>query len=337
MIMKSMSVEEVLAEARQRKLRLVLVVTALDLELQAVLAHLQPLASVKGRDSTIYECGTFHDDGQDWLVIVAETGAGKHSAQSAVTNAHIHFAPEIQIFVGVGGSRKEDVPIGSVVVADHVYMPYGGKYGEKGFSARPREFPTDPRVLGVARKVRRDKSWVARIKNPADGKLPALDAYPVGYPPLGHVAPAVSTEAVLANEDSDLANLIAHEYGDACIVEMEGYGAVYAASQESKPAIMIRGVSDMTENKKPASDKILQPIAACHAAALPSNCSCNGVISIRRPAFPLSCQSRLPHRRRVRKGRWPRLRWVWRAHSSSISSPNPTRYHPNDWRRSRVR
>jgi nucleoside phosphorylase len=266
--MKIMSAAEILAEARQHKLRLALFVTALDLEFQAVLAHLKPVASVKGRDGAIYECGTFHDVGQNWLVIVAETGAGTHPAQSIVTNAHTHFEPEIQIFVGVGGSRKEDVPKGSVVAADHVYMPYCGKYDEKGFSARPRELPAHPQILGVARKVRRDKRWVDRIKDPADGRLPRIADYPVDFPPLGHIAPVVSTEAVVANKKSDLANLIANDYGDSCIVEMEGYGAIYAASQELKPAMVVRGVSDMTdEDKQPAKDKIFQPIAACHAAA----------------------------------------------------------------------
>jgi hypothetical protein len=156
---------------------LALFVTALDLELQAVLAHLKPRASVKGRDGAIYECGTFQDVGQDWLVILAETGVGTHAAQNTVTNAHMHFAPEIQILVGVGGSRKEDVPVGSVVAADHVYMPYSGKYGENGFSARPRELPAHPLVLGIARKVRRDGNWVERIRNPANGHLPAINAY----------------------------------------------------------------------------------------------------------------------------------------------------------------
>jgi nucleoside phosphorylase/adenylate kinase family enzyme len=265
--MRSMSVDEVREEAARRNLRLALIVTALDLELQAVVAHLTPLASVLGRDGAIYECGLFHDVGQDWLVIVAETGAGTHPAQGVVTNAHIHFEPEVQIFVGVGGSRKEDVPIGSVVAADHVYMPYSGKYGDNGFSARPREFPAHPKLLGVARKVRRDKVWIERIRDPADGKLPLPAEYPVAFPPLGHIAPAVSTEAVLASTLGDLADLIANDYGDACIVEMEGYGAIYAASQELKPAIVIRGVSDMTEKKEPGTDKIRQPIAACHAAA----------------------------------------------------------------------
>jgi nucleoside phosphorylase len=265
--MAMMLVEEVREEANEHNWRCALIVTALDLELQAVVAHIEPLASVKGRDGVIYECGIFHDLGQDWLVVVAECGAGTHPAQNTVTNAHIDFDPELQIFVGIGGSRKIDVPVGNVVAADHVYMPYSGKYGENGFSARPREIAPDPRLLEIARKVRRDKKWVARIRDPADGKLPPFDDYPVDFPPLGHIAPAVSTEAVLANKESDLAKFIAEHYSDACIVEMEGYGAIFAAGRERKPAIVVRGVSDMTEKKDPASDKVRQPIAGCHAAA----------------------------------------------------------------------
>jgi nucleoside phosphorylase len=156
--MSVMLLEDVRREAKGRSWRCALIVTALDLELQAVVAHIEPLASVRGRDGAIYECGAFHDVGQDWLIVVAESGAGTHPAQNTVTNAHIEFEPELQIFVGIGGSRKEDVPVGSVVAADHVYMPYGGKYGENGFSARPREFAADPQLLEVARKVRRDKN-----------------------------------------------------------------------------------------------------------------------------------------------------------------------------------
>jgi hypothetical protein len=163
--MPIMSPEEVLAEARKRKLRVALVVTALDLEMQAVLAHLEPLASVPGRDGAIYECGIFHDLDQDWLVVAAESGAGMHPAQGTVTIAHTHFEPEVQIFVGVGGSRKADVPIGSVVAAELVYMPYGGKYDAHGFSARPRDLPANPKLLGVARNVRRDGLWTQRIRN----------------------------------------------------------------------------------------------------------------------------------------------------------------------------
>ena len=265
--MELVTIADIIAESKARNRRALLVVTALDLELQAVLAHIDDVVSVLGRDGGVYECGVFREGSQEWLIVAIETGAGNHSAQAAVTNAHIDFDPELQIFVGVAGSRKSDVPIGSVVAADHVYSPYGGKFDDNGLSARPREFATSSRLLNVARKVRRDKKWTTRIKDLADRKLPPFDDYPCNFPPLSTIAPAVSTEAVSASKTSELEALIAQHYGDANIVEMEGFGALFAANQEGKPAIVIRGVSDMADKKEPQTDQVRQPVAAAHAAA----------------------------------------------------------------------
>ena len=216
----------------------------------------------------IYECGVFSDPGGDWLVIVAETGAGTHPAQSAVTYAHLLFTQfEVQLFVGIGGSRKSEAPLGSVVASNHVYMPYGGKYAEGALSNRPRTFQVDPRLVQIAMKVCRDKIWTTRIRGPEGGNLPSHDACRMDFPPIGLVAPIASLEAVLADPDSELAGLIAEGYGDTCVVEMEGYGAVYAASRERVPSIVVRGVSDLIQDKSPETDAKRQPVAACHAAA----------------------------------------------------------------------
>ncbi|NOT87325.1 MAG: hypothetical protein HOP03_03990 [Lysobacter sp.] len=265
-------INDLFAEAKAREWRTVLVLTALDKELQAVLPHINDITSVKGRDGAVYECGIFRDSGHEWLVVVVETGAGNHEAQIAATNAHIALGrmevkPELQIFVGIAGSRKKDVPIGSVVATSRVYWPYSGKYGESGFSARPHAIDVNNRVLGVAKKVRRDKKWIDRITHLADRTIPPFESYPCNFPPLAEIAPAVSVEAVLANPASELEELIAIHCGDACIVEMEGYGSLFSASREEVPAIVIRGVSDMAEYKDPDTDAIRQPIAAAHAAA----------------------------------------------------------------------
>ena len=76
-----------------------------------------------------------------------------------------------------------------------------------------------------------------------------------------------SIEAVLDSVESELEAQIAKGYGDTHVVEMEGYGAVYAATAERTPSVVIRGVSDMRQKKSAGKDKLLQPIAACHAAA----------------------------------------------------------------------
>ena len=118
---------EILTDGDARGLRRALVVTALPIEMRAVQAHLEQLASSFGRDGTIYECGQFSGEGTEWLVVVAECGAGNYAAQSVVTYALNSFdAFETVLFIGVAGSRKSEAPIGSVIASSYVYNPYSG-------------------------------------------------------------------------------------------------------------------------------------------------------------------------------------------------------------------
>lgn len=76
---------DILAEADRRGMRRAFVVTAMMLEMEAVQSHIEHLGSVSGEDGAVYECGVFSDLGQDWLVVVTETGEGTHAALSAVS------------------------------------------------------------------------------------------------------------------------------------------------------------------------------------------------------------------------------------------------------------
>ena len=262
-------IDDILEEAHARGVRhRALLLTPLPLEMDAVLAHLDRIGSSRGRKGTIYECGVFRDAGREWLAIVTGTGAGTHRAHSAAETAYSDVGEfDLQIFVGVAGSRKTDVPIGSVVASELVYWIYGGKYDEKGFSGRPRMVSTEKRVLEIARKVQRDLTWQSRILG-EDGETQTEPyEHEIEFPPHGFVAPSVSVEAVQADRGSPLEELIRERYGDAHVVEMEGYGAYVAAQGSGIPCIMIRGVSDDTHEKRAEEDAHRQPIAARHAAA----------------------------------------------------------------------
>ena len=182
--MKHRPPDEVHKEAERHGWRRALFVTAIPSEMAAVRAHLNPLCWTSGGGGSIYECGTFHDSGEVWLIVVAETGPGTHAALSVVTRAHMALPRfEVQILVGVGGSRKDDTPLGSVVAADHVYMVDAGKFDPEGFSSRPRGLPSDPGLVGICRKVCREE-WPNRIQDPVNGKLPSRGKYPVLFPRL---------------------------------------------------------------------------------------------------------------------------------------------------------
>ncbi|MEG8053149.1 hypothetical protein QP185_07630 [Sphingomonas aerolata] len=105
-----LTAEWVRAEVRRRRLRLALVVTALPLELESIRNHLDNLGGVRGEGGAVFECGTVSDLSQEWLIVTAETRAGTHNAQQAVSRAHSAFRSvgkfELMMFVGIGGSRK---------------------------------------------------------------------------------------------------------------------------------------------------------------------------------------------------------------------------------------
>ena len=266
-----LTLEEVQVAARQRRLRLAFFLTALPLELAAVRAHLKNLGGVRADDGTIFECGTFSDRGQEWLIVVGETRAGTHNAQQVVSTGDFTFRSigkfELMIFVGIGGSRKKGSPIGSVVAAEKVYYPYGGKYTEGMLANRPTSVLMDHELINIAQKVSRDEIWPSRILHPRSGPAPGGDDYPVALPPSAKVAPIASIEAVLDDPNSPLEELLKSSYSDTHVVEMEGYGAVFSAHTVRTPGMIIRGVSDMTKLKSDEDDDILQPIAAAHAAA----------------------------------------------------------------------
>lgn len=267
--MKFEDPSQILAKADADGLRRILVITALPAEMAAVRKHTKHIASCQGRDGNIFELGHFAGTGSQWLVVVGESGAGNHQSQSIVTNACMQFGPfELILFVGVAATRKvDDAPIGSVVVSNHVYLASVGKYKEGEFFSRSREFATNPHLLGFGRKVVRDEKWHERLKPPYAGLMPDNNKYPKPFPPVALVAPIVSTEAVSADVDSVLERQITAAYQDATALEMEGYGVLYAAFNESTPSIVIRGISDDRGGKDPVLDKIHQPIAAAHGAA----------------------------------------------------------------------
>lgn len=266
--MSELSKDEILKFAEDHKLRRALVVTALALEMRAVRAHILDLGSVFGT-GTVYECGEFKGILNNWLVVVAESGAGTHDAQNTVSYAHRDFGNfDAVLFVGIAASRKKDVPIGSVVASTYIYYPYSGKYNEnQTYSARPHPKEADQDLIALARKVERDGEWPGRVKPPRLSVLPDEAHYPQPFPPTAVVGPIASIEAVSADPKSNLEELISNGYGDAIAIEMEGYGAAHAAYRERTPFIVIRGISDMRLGKTPEEDAIYQPVAAAHAAA----------------------------------------------------------------------
>jgi nucleoside phosphorylase len=149
----------------QTHLPCAVIMTALQEECQTVTAHLSDLEEDEDRHRNVYDCGIFSGPGQSWKVAVAEIGAGNLRAAVKVHNALDHFNPDVLLFVGVAGSLKQDIPLGSVVASTKIYDYQPGKAGEI-FQTRPEIAYPDGGLEQRARATARRDNWIRRILNP---------------------------------------------------------------------------------------------------------------------------------------------------------------------------
>lgn len=245
-------VSEVRKDGRTRATAVVL--TALDVEYDAVRARLDDLRPVRVPGGTRFEIGDLHGDSLEWEVAVAEIGEGNLDAAIEAGNAISHFDPDLILFVGVAGGFKDDLSHGDVVVASKVYDYHGGKADEE-FYARPMAFATLHSLSQLVRKVRRE-NW--------------LDAAPAGQAadgPRVQLKPIAAGEVVVVKKSSEVARQIRAHYNDTAAVDMESYGTYLAAQRAGRPVLAVRGISDLLDDKTSSADADRQPMASSHAAA----------------------------------------------------------------------
>lgn len=229
----------------------VVILTALAEEFLAVEQYVPVCHQKQHPDGTVYECGRFERNGAVWDVAIVETGQGNVSAADETRRAIEFFKPDVVMFVGVAGGRKE-TQIGDIVAADKVYNYESGK-DEELFKPRPEtgrsSYPLEQRARSIAR------DWL-RAKQQDASK------------PRAFVGPIAAGEVVIASTESATAKLIERNYGDALAVEKEGYGFLESARRSRDiSAIVIRGISDLIDGKKEADAKGSQPLAAKNASA----------------------------------------------------------------------
>ena len=148
----------------------IIIVTALPVEYQAVIAHLKETTEWVHPAGTIYEVGKFSTENQDWQIALMQVGMGNPKAAFETERA-IHFfqQPAYVFFVGVAGGIKE-VTLGDVVAATKVY---GFEYGKDAEKFKPRtEFGASAYPLVQrAQMVSRQATWVKRIKTSLKGLI----------------------------------------------------------------------------------------------------------------------------------------------------------------------
>jgi WD40 repeat protein/nucleoside phosphorylase len=253
------------------------ILTALSVEYLAVRAHLNNLQEEIHPQGTIYERGQFTVESQTWNVGIVEIGAGNSGAALEAERAISYFDPDVILFVGVAGGIK-DVKLGDVVASTKIYGYESGKI-EEIFRPKPEiglaSYPLEQRARAEARKP----DWLNRILERSSSKQDnedlSIDQSGVSQissgekeKPTVFVAPIAAGEKVIASTKPDIYKFLRSNYGDAVAVEMEGFGFLKAAQASQKvSAIVIRGISDLIDEKLQADGKGFQEIASSHASA----------------------------------------------------------------------
>jgi nucleoside phosphorylase len=234
----------------------VIVLTALDLEYQAVRRHLHEPRVLRHSSGTLFEAGQL--SGAAGTVVLTVTGEGNVGAAVLAERAIAMFRPQALLCVGIAGSLKNDIALGDVVVATKIYALHGGRVQSDSFLARPRAWPTPHHLEQLARHVARTGSWTG-----------SLTPDPMRGPPAVHFKPIASGEVVLGTTDAPLAGRLRSVYNDAVAVEMESAGVAQAAHlNRSLPVLSVRGISDYADAVKHVHyTSGWRLIAARHAAA----------------------------------------------------------------------
>lgn len=245
-----------------------LIVTALPLEKDAVLGHFSEYKSCFGTEGSIYQWGNFTGEQVDWLVVVITTGPGNIGSGQQVAQAVMELGQvDLILFAGVAGSRKGDVPIGSVVAASKVYFAHHGKAEAGQVFGRTPAFDTAHHLVQLAVFICGERKWFHRKAEPNGGHVVADDYRPVPWPPQAIVKPIVAGEVVSADPEGELEQFIKQTSQDAVAIEMEGYGIMQAGFRAQRPTLIVRGISDARADKTPKADAFDQPYAAALAAA----------------------------------------------------------------------
>ncbi|WP_371624099.1 5'-methylthioadenosine/S-adenosylhomocysteine nucleosidase [Streptomyces sp. NBC_01116] len=232
---------------------MVVILTALNLEYQAVRAKLASPQGHLHERGTRFEVGTVL--GTSCRVALGLTNKGNHSAAVIAERAIQEFSPAAVLFVGVAGALWDTARLGDVVVATHVYAYHGGTSEDDGLKARPRVWEAAHGISQLGSHLARVNDWAD--ETPVRGRAPQVR--------FGAIA---AGEVVQNSKISAQARWIRQHYNDALAIEMEAAGVAQAGHLNGAPVAIIRGISDRADGtKSSAKDRSWQPRAAANAAA----------------------------------------------------------------------
>lgn len=227
-----------------------LILTAIPTEYKAVRDKLSDLQEIETPDGTIFEKGKYATQEKILEVIIGQCGMGNINSAIYTERAIKTINPSLVFFCGIAGGIK-DVKLGDVVVASKIYS-YEGLKDDGGLQSRPDGHKCTYSIVQRALHESTTNQWHSTTTD--------LE-YKV------FVGPICVGEKVLGDKKSELYKFIRAHYNDSLAVEMESMGFLGAAhSNNCENYAVVRGISDLIEEKEDSDNEGFQEIASRHAA-----------------------------------------------------------------------
>ncbi len=222
----------------------IVIITALQKEVDAVLSHFDSAVEVKRKGRTFYRCHLSSNNiGRHAKVIIfSQDQMGNVESAMAATQAIDVWNPQYLLLVGIaGGIRDSDRNLGDIVVSEQIVNYEIGKLKSSGLENRWDVIKGSPVLLNLARNMR-NRSWAANNHVERPDNVPST--------PNVHFAVVGSGEKVIVDEN--FSNLISGKWSRMAAVEMESYGVAYAAYKaETAPHfLMIKSICDWADDSK---------------------------------------------------------------------------------------
>ncbi len=205
-------------------------------------------------------------DNRPWHIVLPSPTSAGNAKSAAETALSLSLGPAFVFLLGVAGGFPKKTNMYDVVVAERVYDVDVAKIDPDGnYIPRPDQHKATSVLLSRAKTLQDMGGW-------EDLLHPNLPNEPVQV----WIEPIAAGSKLVASSKSEEFQRILRDAPRAVAVENEGFGVMQAAHEAAIAALVIRGISDLLDNrpKDPASeiDERVGPDphklkAARHAAA----------------------------------------------------------------------
>lgn len=238
----------------------ILVLTALSIERDAVIGHLTDVKLEKHPEvGTDYHRWFYATPSGNINVVVGRTDQTNTNAAMETERALQYYKPSHAFFVGVAGGLK-DVKVGDIVIGSDVIGYERGKAEEGIFKPRPQFGASSYDLERAANSFAISSSWKTISTSLVDARF---------APEISVLAGTIASgEKVDASYKSDLHKHIKENANHALAIEMEGLGFLTVCwTRPSVKSLLLRGISDLVNDKGEMDGKGSQPYASQNVAA----------------------------------------------------------------------